>query len=93
MEYAIGYAASVFAFQLLAAWRTPREDFQVAFVATVFWPVVLVLIAGSEFLDWIGWGFDVTKGAKLFGFRRPNDARPGLAVTVLKLEFQFWKKR
>ena len=93
MEYAIGYAASVFAFQLLAAWRTPREDFQVAFVATVFWPVVLVLIAGSALLDWVGWGFDIAKGAKLFGFRCPNDGWPGFAVTVLKLEFQLWKNR
>ena len=93
MEYAIGYMVSVFVFQALTAWRNPREDFQVAFVATVFWPFILVLVAGSFVLDWIGWGFDMAKGAKLFGFRRPNDGWPGFAVSIFKVEFQLWKKR
>ena len=93
MEYAIGYVVTVFVLQAIAAVRTPREDFQVAFVATVFWPFILVLLAGSALLDWVGWGFDIAKGTKLFGFRRPNDGWPGFAVTFLKLEFQLWKNR
>ena len=94
MEYAIGYMVSVFVFQAIAAIRTPREDFQVAFVATVFWPFILVLLAGSALLDWTGWGFDMVKGAGMFGARKPTNTEVrGFAVTLFYIEFQMWKKR
>lgn len=94
MEYAIGYVVVVFVLQAIAAIRTPREDCQVAIFATVFWPLMIVLVAGSFLLDWIGWGFDAVKGAKMFGARKPTNTEVrGFAITLFYVEFQMWKAR
>ena len=94
MEYAIGYIVSVFVLQAIAAVRTPYHDCQAVIIGTVFWPLMLVLVAGSLFFDWIGWGFDMVKGAKMFGMRRPtNPNARGLAITVFGIEFQFYAIR
>ena len=94
MEYAIGYMVSIFVLQAIAAVRTPREDAQVVIFATVFWPLMVVLVAGSFLLDWIGWGFDAVKGSKMFGARRPTNTEVrGFAVTLFYVEFQMWKAR
>ena len=94
MEYAIGYVVSIFVLQAIAAVRTPREDAQIVIFATVFWPLVLLLVAGSFLLDYIGWGFDAVKGAKMFGFRRPTNTEVrGFAITLFYVEFQMWKAR
>ena len=92
MEYAIGYVAIIFVLQALAAIRTPHQDCQVVIVASLLWPLMVVLIASSFLLDAIGWDFDLVKG-KWIGFRKPVDNWPGFAISVLKMEFQFWKKR
>ena len=94
MEYAIGYMISVFVLQAIAAIRAPREDFQVGFVATAFWPLMVVLVAGSFLLDAIGWGFDAVKTSKMFGARKPtNPEAVGFALTLFYVEFQMWKIR
>jgi len=94
MEYAIGYVVIVFVLQAIAAVRTPREDCQVVVFATVFWPLMVVLVAGSLALDYIGWGFDAVKGAKWFGFRKPTNTQVrGFAITLFRIEFQMWKAK
>ena len=94
MEYAIGYMVSIFVLQAIAAVRTPREDCQVVIVASIFWPVFLVLVAGSFLLDAIGWQFDMTRNTKLIGFRQsPNPDIRGWAVTLLTFEFQLFAIR
>ena len=94
MEYAIGYVVSIFVLQAIAAVRTPREDCQVVIFATVFWPLMVVLVAGSFLLDAVGWGFDAVKGAKMFGARRPTNTEVrGFAITLFYVEFQMWKAK
>ena len=94
MEYAIGYVVSIFVLQAIAAVRTPREDCQVVIFATVFWPLMVVLIAGSFLLDAVGWGFDAVKGAKMFGARKPTNTQVrGFAITLFYVEFQMWKAK
>lgn len=94
MEYAIGYVVSIFVLQAIAAVRTPREDCQVVIFATVFWPLMVVLVAGSFLLDAVGWGFDAVKGAKMFGARRPTNTQVrGFAITLFYVEFQMWKAK
>ena len=91
MEYAIGYVAIIFVLQAIAAIRTPREDCQVVIFATVFWPLMIVLVGGSFFLDAISWNFDLVRNTKLVGFRRsPNPEIRGWAVTLLTFEFQLF---
>ena len=91
MEYAIGYVAIIFVLQAIAAVRTPREDTQTVFVATVFWPAIILLVAGSMFLDYIGWRFDTMRGSKMFGYRTAtNPVARGWAVTVFGIEFQLY---
>ena len=94
MEYAIGYVAVIFVLQAIAAVRTPREDCQVVVFATVLWPLMIVLVAGSFLLDAVGWGFDAVKGTKMFGARKPTNTEVrGFAVTLFYVEFQLWKAR
>lgn len=93
MEYAIGYVAVIFVLQALVAVRKPHEDCQVAIFATVFWPLMVVLIAGSFALEFAGVGFDMVKGAKWFGIRRPTNTQVrGFAITLFRVEFQVWRK-
>ena len=93
MEYAIGYVAVIFALQAIAAVRTPREDCQVVIFATVFWPLMVVLISASFALEFAGVGFDMVKGSKWFGIRRPTNTQVrGFAITLFRVEFQVWRK-
>ena len=93
MEYAIAYIASIFVLQVLACIRTPREDCQVVILVTVFWPFILVLVAASYALDYIGWGFDAVRSPKMFNARKPtNPDLKGFALTLFFIEFQMWKK-
>ncbi len=92
MEYAIGYIAIIFVIQAVAAIRTPSQDCQVVIFASVFWPLMVAIVAGDLALDAIGWKFDMVNGSKLFGFRKsPNPNIRGYALTILKLEIQLFK--
>ena len=91
MEYAIGYMVSVFVFQALTAWRNPREDFQVAFVATVFWPFILVLVAGSFVLDWIGWDLIWPRALSCLASDALMMVGPGLLLAFSRWNFSSGK--
>lgn len=94
MEYAIGYIAITFVIQAIAAVRTPYESTQTIFVASVFWILILPLVACSFALDAIGWGFDTSRNDKIVYFRKPTNPNVrGFAVTLLTVEFQFFKKK
>ena len=92
MEYAIGYVVSIFVIQGIVAIRTPHTDAQVLVVASVFWPFILLLVAGSFALDAVGWKFDMMRSPKWIGFRKsPSPQITGYAVSLLKFEFQLFK--
>jgi hypothetical protein len=92
MEYAIGYVAVLVIIQAFAAVRTPSQDCQVVIFASVFWPLMFVIIAVDFALEALGWKFDVVKGSKLFGFRKPTNPKAvGYALTIFKLEIQLYK--
>jgi hypothetical protein len=94
MEYAIGYVSVLVIIQVFAAIRTPHEDCQTVIFASVFWPLMVIVLAADFALEAIGWKFDAVKGSKLFGFRKPtNPAATGFAVTIFKVEMQFFKVR
>lgn len=94
MEYAIGYVVIVFVLQALVAVRNPYGDSRSVIIATVFWPLILPLVAGSLFLDFIGWGFDAVRSSKMFYARKPtNPELKGFAITLFFVEFQMWKAR
>lgn len=92
MEYAIGYVAIIFVLQAFVAVRNPHESTQTVFVATVFWPFIMILVAGSFALDAVGWKFDMMRSPKWIGFRKsPSPQITGYAVSLLKFEFQLFK--
>lgn len=92
MEYAIGYVAVIFVLQAIAAVRTPYENTQTVFVASVFWPFVIILVGASFALDAVGWKFDMMRSPKWIGFRKsPSPQIIGYAVSLLKFEFQLFK--
>ena len=94
MEYAIGYVAMIFVLQAFIAVRNPYGDCRSVIVGTVFWPLFLVLVAGSLLLDAINVGFDVVKSPKMFGARKPTNTEiKGFALTLFYFEFQVWKAR
>ena len=94
MEYAMGYVAMIFVLQAFIAVRNPYGDCRSVIVGTVFWPLFLVLVAGSFLLDAVKVGFDVAKSPKWFGFRRPTNTEVrGFAITLFRAEIQFWKVR
>ncbi len=92
MEYAIGYVAIIFVLQAITAVRNPYESTQTVFVATVFWPFIMLLVAGSFALDAIGWNFDMVRSPNWIGFRKsPNPKIRGYAVSLFKFELQLFK--
>lgn len=94
MEYAIGYMGLAFVIQAFVAIRAPHTDAQALVVASLFWPFILVLVAGSFALDAIGWNFDLVRSTKWIGFRKsPNPQITGYAVSLLKFEFQLFKTK
>jgi len=94
MEYAIGYVAIIFVMQALAAIRTPNQDCLAVIIGSVFWPFFLILVAGSLILDAIGWDFDIVRNDKMVYFRKPTNPKArGFAITLLTLEFQFYKAK
>ncbi len=94
MEYAIGYVVIAFVIQAIAAVRNPLENTQTIFVASWFWILILPLVACSFALDAIGWRFDTARSPKWFYFRKPtNPNATGFAVTIFKIELQFFKVR
>ncbi len=94
MVYAIWYVATIFVLQAFIAVRNPHVDVKTFFVSTVFWPFIMLLVAGSFALDAVGWGFDVVRNDKILYFRKPtNPLAKGFAVTLLTFEFQLFKIR
>lgn len=91
--YAI-YATGVILLVGAFAARIPHEDVKIVFLLGVMWPVSIVAILGTVILNATGWEMDLAKGAKMFGVRKStNPAVRGVAFTVLKQEFQFFKVR
>lgn len=92
MVYAIWYMATVFVLQAFIAIRNPHTDAQTLLIATLFWPVIILLVLGSLALDVIGWNFDTARSPKWFGFRKPTNPRAkGYALTLFTFEFQLYK--
>ena len=94
MEYIFSYLAVVFIIQAIGAFRTPYENTQTVFFASMCWPLMIVLIAGSFALDAIRWDFDVARSSKMFGYRKPTNLEVrGFAVTAFTVEFQFYSTK
>ena len=65
-----------------------------ALLLSTFWPISLFLLMVIKFLWTINCDIDIVAGKKWFGYRKPDNPKVvGFAVTILKLEFQFWSKK
>lgn len=88
------YLAGVAATVALFAVRTPNTEIRPVALIALGWPVMLpvaLLIGG---LDAFGYDIDVKFGAKMLGFRKPqNPEVKGFAVSFCTAEVQVWKVR
>ena len=86
------YATGAIFFVGMFAVRVPREDVRIVFALALMWPLSILAILGMVVLNATGWNFEVARGTKMFGFRRPsNPTARGFAITVFTLELQFFK--
>ena len=91
--YAI-YATGVILLVGMFAARIPHEDVKVVFILGLIWPISILAILGTMFLNATGWDMDMAKGANMLGFRKPtNPEVRGFAFTFLFQEFQFYAMR
>ena len=91
--YAI-YMTGAILFVGMFAVRVPHESLRTVFALALMWPLSIVAILAMVILSVTGWDFDVAKGTKTFGFRRPtNPNARGFAVTVCGTELQFYAMR
>lgn len=95
MELINYYMYGVLALLALAAFRKVDVDIRMLFILALLWPFSFAYMAATVSTWAIGWDMDLdsNRQGKWFGFRRPDDNWTGFAITVLKLEFMFWKKR
>jgi hypothetical protein len=86
------YLAGTVATTILFAVRTPNVDIRTAVICSVFWPMSILAIAIVMILSKFDWDIDVTKGDKMFNFRRPTfPGTRGFAVTAFYAELKVWK--
>ena len=91
--YAIYMTGAILLVGMFAV-RAPYENLRTVFALALIWPLSIAAILGMVILTTTGWDFDVAKGAKTFGFRRPtNPNARGFAVTVCGTELQFYAMR
>ena len=93
------YLGGCYALLALIVWRDVH-DLREAFWLSVFWPLSLLFIAVGILLLWTpelwGWKADIVdrrEGQKPWGWRRPVDGWPGIAVWCPLFELQYWKAR
>ena len=94
MDMITVYLAGALVLNGAFALRSPHEDCRIVFILALVWPLSLLAILFMFVLTATGWNMDLAKGAKAFGFRKPqNPEIKGFAFTVLFQEFQFFKVR
>ena len=87
--YIIGIITMMIAFAI----RTQVDTWSTLLLST-FWPLSLFLLMVIKFLWTIDCDMDIVTGEKWFGYRKPDNPKlDGFAVTIVKLEFQFWSKK
>ena len=85
------YMTGVIAMVGLWAARVPHENVRTVFALAFLWPLTILAVIGTMALNAIRWNIDTAPSDKLFGFRRPtNPNAKGFAITVFRVEFQFY---
>ena len=89
------YICGILFFQLALAWRAEETTIRTAMWISYFWPIAFIVTLIMFWLDSVDWQieFTETNTNKLFGYRKPNDGWPGIAIIIFKYELQFWKYR
>jgi len=86
------YLIGFFAILVVAAIRNLQENIRVILALAIFWPLTVLFTIFDLSLTAIGWDFDFKTSTNFFGFRKPLN-KTGFAITIMKIEFQFWSKK
>lgn len=89
------YICGIFFFQIALAWRAEETRIRDVMWISYFWPIAFVFTIIIFWLDSIDWQVNCVKTEtnKIFGFRKPDDNWPGIAIIIFRYELQFWKYR
>jgi len=88
------YMSGIILMMIALAVRTPYQDIEPALVLSIFWPLSILVMLILTGLWAINWDIDIVGTNKWFGFRKAtNPIVKGFAITVIKLEFQFWTRK
>jgi hypothetical protein len=92
MDLLTMYVIGMIVLMGMFALRSPHENCSTVFVLGLIWPLSIVLIVFMVILTFTSWNFEVVKGTKMFGFRKPTNSKArGFAVTVFGEEVQLFK--
>lgn len=88
------YMSGIILMMIALAIRTPYQDIEPALVLSIFWPLSILVMLVLMGLWAINWDMDLVKVDKWFGYRKATNPKvKGFAITAIKLEFQFWKRK
>lgn len=88
------YMAGVIIMMIAFAIRTPYQNIDAAVIISLLWPLSLVVMTMLKCMWIMNWDMDVVKVDKWFGYRKATNPKvKGFAITAIKLEFQFWKRK
>ena len=88
------YMAGVIIMMVSFAIRTEDADIAAALFLSAFWPISILAMIIIKCLWVNNWEMDIAGTDKWFHYRKPtNPEIKGFAVSLFKLEFQFWRKR
>ena len=94
LEFIVIYLTCFVTTTILFAIRDPYESTRAVTILSLIWPITLLLVLLVQVFDLFGiqFNFDANKNGKWFNIRRgTNPLCYGFAVTVFKIEFQFYK--
>lgn len=95
IDFLVYYVIGLLFLLVLALFSEVSEHVALA-LFLILWPVTILTMIMWWTLDVHGWCFDFDRKPKhltLFGYRRPNDNHPGIALRGFGFEIMFWKSR
>lgn len=88
------YMTGVIIMMIASAIRTPYQDIDAAVIISLLWPLSLLVMIILKFMWTMNCDMDIIKIDKWFGYRKATNPKvKGFAITLIKLEFQFWKRK
>ena len=90
------YFVPEFVLLLVFAIRAREPEYEAMAWLLLLWPVTVIVMLAWWVMHIAGWCFDfdhTPEHLTKFGYRRPDDNWPGVAVRGFGFELRFWRDR